>query len=139
MLASNNSAPNRFENTTRSASINAIINKAPPASVNKIVNKKMCEMSNIASDDLHINCNFNVEKTGYYHLTYQSCTRNDDNATLDLAFYQLGVCRADLSDSSNVMKSCMVDAPVLESHIVCDSVTSIIELQKDVDYIAYKL
>ena len=135
MLASStNSAPNRFENTTRS-NINAIINKQPVMVSNKIVEKQMCPASLIPSNEMHVACKFSVDKTSYYHITFQMCSRNDSDETLDLNYYQMGVCKDDLSDNTTVMKSVMCDSTVHPSHIVCDTITSICELKNNTNLV----
>ena len=99
----------KFE-TPRQTTTNSIILKRQPNAkphVNLIIEMPM-EQSELMEDSLISNIsNFEVEDSGYYHISTQVCLQNDTKQNVKIDFIQFGIVAKDAmeTDCKNNVKS----------------------------------
>ena len=106
---------------------------AQNAHVNLIVDQEMQPAFSLNNDVMQL-CHFQVPQSGYYHVSSQITIVNKSQESVKTDYFQYGICKTDMSDFSNLLKSQMINANVQSGYIIADGISSIVKLDKDVKY-----
>ena len=127
---------NRFDknqNQNPNQSLSVILKRAPPAHANLIVNKEMKESFTL-NENVMACCEFKVETSGYYHVSSQITIKNVSTQPAHVEYLQFGICRKDMDDYKDNLKSMIKNSNCLGDYVIVDGLCSIVHFDKDQDY-----
>lgn len=84
------------------------------------------------SDDIFNFCSFSVPESGYYSISSQLCIRNASAKGALVNFFQFGVCAGTNYESDFVSR--IVGSKVAPEYLLCEKMSSVIYLEKNIDY-----
>ena len=108
--------------------VNIMVNKTKSQHVNKIVEKQLIATQALSNNVLQL-CDFEIEETGYYHLSSQLCIKNTNAKRINIDFLQFGVCGNDMSDYEQNFNSYLISAIAEPEYVLSKSLTSIMRLE----------
>jgi hypothetical protein len=111
-------------------------NSASKPHVNLIINKEMQRSQSIQDSIITNACVFKVQESGYYHISSQICLINNSTNLIKTDFLQFGIVAQEnmQTECKNNMKSIINATIVQPEYFISDSLTSVMLLEKDVDY-----
>ena len=127
---------NRFNSSNGSAvqtdgvpqRVNIMVSKNKSQHVNKIVEKNLVATQSLSNNVLQI-CDFEIEETGYYHLSSQLCIKNTNAKRINIDFLQFGVCGENMTDYETNFNSYLISAIAEPEYVLSKSLTSIMRLE----------
>jgi len=120
-----------FKNIQNPMSLILKRNSSKP--VNLILNKDM-KANFFIGDKLRILCEFSVVEGGYYHISSQITIKNMSKNPVEIEYLQFGICKEDMSDYQDLLKSQIINSSCLSDYVISDSLCSIMKLEKDEKY-----
>ena len=129
----------KFEQPRQSTTNSIILKRQPTAKphVNLIIEMPM-EQSELMEDSLISNIsNFEVEDSGYYHISTQVCLQNDTKQNVKIDFIQFGIVAKDAmeTDCKNNVKSTINEVIVKPDYFTSDSNSTVMFLERNIKYI----
>ena len=79
-------------------------------------------------------CDFTVSETGCYHVAAQITIKNKSDISALTEYLQFGVCKKDMSDHHNLLRSIILNNNCQPEYVITDTICSIIKLTKDEPY-----
>ena len=88
----------------------------------------------ILSEGVTSCCDFTVSETGNYHVAAQITIKNISDISVLTEYLQFGICKIDMSDHHNLLKSVILNNNCQPEYVITDNICSIINLVKDEKY-----
>jgi hypothetical protein len=117
----------------------SILMKAVAVKGPTIVEKEMLPSTRVTTDEVLVVSRFSIgdEDGGFYHLSSQVAVSNNATRSANLAFYQIGVCLDDMSNSVQNVKSIVCNSVIQASYSIVDGLNTVLELEGGKSYVLW--
>lgn len=131
-------AKNRFDQNPSHPTneLAVILKRAPTKKVNLILSKQL-KPSFRLQENVMTCCEFNVEETGYYHVSSQVTIKNDSKETVHVEYLQFGICNENMENYKENLKSMIMNSNCASEYVMVDNMTAIVNLEKDIKYVLW--
>lgn len=126
---------NKFDQSKASNNnqLSVILKRPQQVHVNLIRNQPMQESLNLCENVMPC-CEFEVQDSGYYHISSQVTIKNVSSKPAHVEYLQFGICRSSMEDYNDLLKSSVMNSNCHPEYVVADTLCSIVHLSKEVKY-----